>query len=66
MIVGLAFLFYAFGVLGAMSLYVAAIKADPACMPGGGRAAVVAISLLWPLVAIAAVVGLILYGVSEL
>jgi hypothetical protein len=66
MIVSLVALAYVFGTLGVLQLQAAIIREDPSAMPRGGRAALVAIAVLWPLVLALCVLGLIVYGVSDL
>jgi hypothetical protein len=54
------------GTLGLLRLQVQLIREDPSMMPGGGKWAVVARALLWPIVLVAAFAFLIMWGIEDL
>lgn len=71
MIFSLLFLAYCFGVLGFWCATIGAVRAD--VLPPLSRGSVLAVGIGWPLVVAAAfavlalsIVGIVLYGVSEL
>lgn len=54
---------WTFGALGFLLLWAADVALDSEAMPGGGAPAMVA--ALWPLVIVAAIIGVIMYVVTE-
>lgn len=50
---------YIVGVVGWILVRFAEVEFDPSTMPGGGRPAIVFTSILWPLVALLALVALV-------
>lgn len=64
-VVGPLLILWLFGAVGFLQLYIAAVKLDPEAMPGGGKPAMVATVLAWPILLVLFVVGVILYGLNE-